>query len=761
MPSSFFAPSRGVPEAEARYAVFGGSILYWALGWGVAASLGARDVHWYLALATGPIAWIAWGLGWLHSWRTAAWWLVWAMVVVVAALSWNAAVEQTTIFLNLVVMIVFCGWVLGTRAALGMSLAAIGLVAALVLHEKMRWLQFLGMAYTIGFFLWVIYVERRRYERQLHKQQKSLEELRLHKRQAALLYQAVEQSPDSVLIVGLDGRVRYANKAFTSHSGYSSEEAIGSRSLDVSVNGLSADEHLNVRETVKSGGVWRGTLHNQRKDGSTVTESVSISPVYEDGQLSSFVEVKQDVTERLKAEEYIAFLQNFDGLTQLPNRYALARLLEKLLLQARVSRRMHTTSPSTWHAMLVVDLDRFKKFNDARGSAWSDALLQALALRLRTLVPETAFVARTTADQFAVVLENAGISRQDSRIQAYALASDLLLALDFLDVHYEGVERVPISCGIGFTVFPFVEPGLKMDATEHIMRRSSVALSQAKNQGMGKIHAYSEALAETAHRHLQVEKGLHEALEQGHLRLFVQHQVDMFGKVSGMEALVRWQHPQEGLISPGEFIPIAEESGLIIPLGDWVLEQVCLLLTHPRVKAGGYTLSANVSALQFQEPDFVPKLIALLQRTGVDATRLTLEFTESLLLADVEAIIRKMVTLRALGVQFAIDDFGTGYSSLSYLMRLPIQEIKMDQSFIRDLQPDAASGALVQAFLMVAKSQNLRVVAEGVEELAQTHVLQAWEPSILCQGYLFSRPIPAEQWLQDTDKLSDELLTQL
>ena len=410
--------------------------MYWALGWGVAASLETRELHWYIAMATAPIAWIAWGLGWLRSWRSAAWWLAWAMIAVVAALSWNSKAEQTTLFLNLVVMVVFCGWVLGTRAALGMSLAAIGLVVALVLHEKLKWLQFLGMSYTVGFFLWVIYIERRRYERQLHKQQKSLEELSQHKRQVALLYQAVDQSPDSVLIVGLDGRVRYANKSFATQYGYSSEEVIGRPSLEVSVNGLSADEHRSMRETVHSGGVWRGTLHNQRKDGSTVTESVSISPVYEDGQLSSFVEIKQDVTDRLQAEEYIAFLQNFDGLTQLPNRYSLARLLEKLLLQSRVGRRANSISPYIWHAMLVVDLDRFKKFNDARGSAWSDALLQALALRLRTLVPETAFVARTTADQFAVVIENAGSSRQESRLQAYALASDLLLALDFLDIHH-------------------------------------------------------------------------------------------------------------------------------------------------------------------------------------------------------------------------------------------------------------------------------------------------------------------------------------
>lgn len=757
MPSQFFSPSRGVREAEARYAVLGISILYWALGWGVAAGLDVKDLYWYVGLATGPMAWVSWMLGWLHSWRSAAWWQTSAMVLAMGLLAWNGKGEQTTLLLNLAVMVVFCGWVLGTRAALGMALAAVALVGTLVLNANMRWTQFLGVAYTIGFFLWVIHVGRRRYERQLHKLQRSLEELSAHKRQVAQLYQAMEQSDDSVLIVDLEGRVRYANKSFENHSGYSSEEVIGCRSRDVSVNGLSTDEHRVMRQTLESGRVWRGTLQNQRKDGSRIAESISISPVYEDGQLSSFVEVKQDISERVQAEEYIAYLQNFDSLTQLPNRYALVKLLEKLLLQARVEKRLQSASPSRWHAMLLVDLDRFKKFNDAHGSAWSDALLQALALRLRTLVPDSAFVARTTADQFAVVVEHAGNSRQESRMQAYALGSDLLLALDFLDLHYEGAERIPISCGIGFTVFPFVEPGLKMDAAEHIMRRSSVALNQAKNQGMGKIHAYSEALAETAHRHLKVEKGLHEALEHGHLRLYVQHQVDMFGKVAGMEALVRWQHPQEGLVSPGEFIPVAEESGLIIPLGDWVLEQVCLLLADPRVEAGGYTLSANVSALQFQEPDFVSKLTALLQRTGIDPKRLTLEVTESLLLTDVDAIIRKMVALRALGVQFALDDFGTGYSSLAYLIRLPIQEIKMDQSFIRNLQPDAASGALVQALLMVAKSQSLRVVAEGVEEFDQSHVLQALEPSILCQGYLFSKPIPAEQWLENPDRLSDAI----
>ncbi|MEG2049562.1 MAG: EAL domain-containing protein, partial [Comamonas sp.] len=201
------------------------------------------------------------------------------------------------------------------------------------------------------------------------------------------------------------------------------------------------------------------------------------------------------------------------------------------------------------------------------------------------------------------------------------------------------------------------------------------------------------------------------------------------------------------MVSPGEFIPVAEDCGLIVPLGDWMLEQVCLLLNDPRVRAAGYSLSVNVSPLQFQHADFVEKVKSAIQRTGIDPRKLTLEVTESLLLSDVDHAIQKMVNLVALGVQFALDDFGTGYSSLAYLMRLPIQELKLDQVFIRDLRVNAESRVLVEAILMLAKAKGLRVVAEGVEELEQAELLRALEPSILCQGYWFSRPVLAEDWM--------------
>lgn len=754
MTPPYTSPSLGLQDQAARRAVLVGSFLFWAFGWGVAATIDGRTLEWYVGIATGPVVWVVCLVGQLGAWRKAAWLLVAAQIMAVTVLGWHQQAESTNLLLNLVVCVSFSGWILGTRAALIVAVISTAVIGVMSAQGYFLWVQWWGVLYAMCFLLGVVFLGHRRFDLQLRKQQMALDELRVHKRQLSLLYQAVEQSPDSVLVVDLDGQVIYANAAFERQSGYARDEVLGKPSVEVSATGLSAEMRQAMRSSMEQGQVWRSMLQNRRKDGSLVTESVNISPVYEDGKLTNFVEVKQDVSERLQAEERISFLQNFDTLTQLPNRYALLSKLEQLLLQSRAVKRLQRQSKSTWHAMLQIDVDRFKKFNDARGSAWSDALLQALALRLRTLVPAEAFVARTNGDQFAVVLEHAGDTRQASRLQAYALATDLQVALDHVEVMYEGSERVPITCGIGFTVFPFVEPGLKQDAAEHVMRRSSVALNQAKLRGAGKVHAYSEAMAESAQRSLKLEKELHAALQNDQLLLYVQPQVDMWGKVVSAEALVRWRHPVEGLVSPAEFIPIAEESGLIVPLGDWVLQRVCQVLSLPQVQAAGYGLSANVSAMQLQEPDFVDKVIALIRKHDIQAQRLTLEVTESLLLSDVDSMIQKMVALHALGVQFAIDDFGTGYSSLSYLMQLPIQEIKMDQSFIRNLDPDAPSGAVVQALLMVAKSQKLRVVAEGVEEAQQAQILQAWEPSVLCQGYLFSKPMPVEQWLQEPDKLA-------
>lgn len=561
-----------------------------------------------------------------------------------------------------------------------------------------------------------------------------------------LLYNAVEQNPDSMLLVDLNGHLVYANQAFYKHTGYAREEALGRPSLDVSANGISAQERVHMRQLVEQGVPWRSILNNRRKDGSTLAESICISPVRDaQGQLTHFMELKQDITERLQAQQRITQLLNFDTLTLLPNRFALSRKLQELLDK---SKETGAKDSGYWHALLLLDMDRFAKFNAGRGIEWGDALLRAIALKLSSLVPQSAWVARTNADEFAVVLENVALSRLDARMMCYALATELQRGLSAQVVMHQKSELVQVSFCMGMTVFPFVEPSRKNDSVDHILRRASMAMHQAKSKGVGQIHTFSESLVEVNQRNLEIEKGLYEALQKDQLRLFIQTQVDMEDRVTSIEVLLRWEHPEQGLISPGQFIPVAEESDLIVQLGDWVLKQIESLLSHPSVYEAGLGISVNISARQFQQPDFIAKIKALVERTGSKRGRLTLEVTESMVLNDVEDAIHTMVALRGIGVDFALDDFGTGYSSLSYLQRLPIQEIKIDQSFIHDLEPDAESGALVQALLMVAKRLGLRVVAEGVESAEQAEVLRAWDPAILCQGYLFSRPIPAAEWLE-------------
>ncbi|MGN1056696.1 MAG: putative bifunctional diguanylate cyclase/phosphodiesterase, partial [Comamonas sp.] len=719
MPFSFLSNVQDRHQSAVRASVLLVSAWLWTLGWSVAAALLLRGETqtplFALHVLAGPFAWVAVWVGMRGHWRSAAIGLMLFIGLGTAYVAYDRGVYIVSSLMNIAVLTLFAGWALGWVGTLVVTVLAQALLVMLVLQGTFTWGRLFPMMVTCLFLGAVTVIARRAYERHIHKIETSVKELEEQQQKLRLLNGVVEEAPYSLAVVNLQGYLVYANPAFLRQSGYELSEVLGRSSLEVSLTGMDEATRLAMRTQVEVGEVWHGVLRNSDKANRPLTESITIAPIHDaDGTLRYLVEIKQDLSHRVQAEERIVQLQNFDALTQLPNRYALFRRLERLLQQSHVPLSMGY-SQIYWHAILLVDLDRFKRFNDARGTVWSDKLLQALALRLRNAVAETAFVARSTADQFAIVVENVGKGRHSSRMQAYALAQHLQKELQAIEVHHIGVERVPISCGIGFTVFPFVEPGLDRDAPEHILRRCSVALNQAKSKGTGMIHSYSEALAEHAQRHMQLEQGLHLALAHRQLRLFLQPQVDRHGRVAGLEALVRWQHPQEGLISPGEFIPVAEESGLIIAIGEWVLQQACELLAHPLVRDAGYSVSVNVSALQLQAPDFVPKITALLRRSKIDSKRLTLEVTESLLVEEVETSIQKMVALQALGVEFAIDDFGTGYSSLSYLTKLPVQEIKMDQSFIRNLEPETPSAALVKALLMVAKSRNLRVVAEGVE----------------------------------------------
>ncbi|MBQ0130852.1 MAG: EAL domain-containing protein [Comamonas sp.] len=562
-----------------------------------------------------------------------------------------------------------------------------------------------------------------------------------------LVLAAMEQSPESMAVVDQNGALLYANRTFLQRSGYALQEVIGRLAREVSANGMSDVARTQMRAVVERGDVWRGVLNNRRKDGTEIQEGVSISPLLgAQGQIIGFVELKQDITELMQAREQLAQLLSFDTVTLLPNRWALSQRLDEMVGKAE----SFPLVPAYWHALLLMDLDGWSKLHAAHGAQWSDALLRAIAQNLQSLLPPTAWVARTAGNEFAVILCDAARSRHDARMMAYTLATQLQRGLATSSLYRLGDgSPAQLSFCVGITVFPFTEPARKRDSQDHIYRRATLALYQAKAQGAGSVHAFSEALEHSTQRKLTIEHGLYEALAHDHLHMYVQKQVDIEGQVRGVEALLRWQPPGESLVSPGVFIPIAEESELIVQLGDWMLHQATHLLGHPLLRDTAMWVAVNISAKQFLQADFVDKIAALLSEKQIGPGRLRLEVTESMVLTNVEEAIQIMTRLNALGVHCALDDFGTGYSSLSYLHRLPIQEIKIDQSFIHHLEPDGKSGALVQALLMVAKSLQLRVVAEGVEQEDQAALLRAWYPAILCQGYLYSRPMPVSQWLQE------------
>lgn len=756
------------PDCITRYAVVVAALWSWLLGWVFGTFFNADDSFTRQALLalqwlSGPIAWLTLLVGWWGRWRWAAWWWSCAIWAMTAVYCWYTSPLHAASVMNLAVVVVFVWWALGRNEALGAAAITGVLFIALGVHGNVSWyLVCYGIAMLAFFAVAVMQSPRwltvrlrghhglpsddaAQGERALSVAHGDV--VRPDGVQATdqLLAQALLQSPESLLMVDQQGRVVFANATFLQQSGYALDEVLGRQSIDVSATGLSQAERQRMRQVVASGGAWRGVLSNRRKDGSMLTESICISGLRDaHGQQTHFVELKQDITELLAAQHRITQLLNFDTLTMLPNRYALLQRLQELLTESA----QRAAREQRWHALLLIDMDRFSKFNAAKGIAWSDGLLRAVAQRLGQLLPPGAWVARTTGDEFAVVLAGVADTRVDARLAMYALAQSLQTGMSELTVELQSPEVVQVSFAMGITVFPFVEPHRSSDSVDHILRRASMALRQAKAKGVGEVHAFSEALVESSERKVAVEKGLYEALAHNHLRMYVQPQVDADGRTVSVETLIRWQDPQQGLVPPGLFIPVAEESELIVLLGDWMLDHAGRLLTEPVVRQAGYGISVNVSAKQFMQPNFVQKVQRVLQQYEVPMGRLTLEITESMVLSEVEEVIRKLTTLRALGVHFALDDFGTGYSSLSYLRRLPIQEIKIDQSFIHDLEPDSSAGTLVQALLMLAKHMQLKVVAEGVETELQATVLRNLDPGILCQGFHYGQPQPVQEWLE-------------
>lgn len=545
---------------------------------------------------------------------------------------------------------------------------------------------------------------------------------------------AIEQSPESVVITDLEGRIEYVNACFTRNTGYSRAEAIGRNPRLLQSGKTPAETFRAMWTALAAGAAWQGELINRRKDGTEYVEIANIAPIRSaDGRVTHYVAVKQDITDRKQAEAEIHRLAFHDAMTGLPNR---ALLLDRLELALAVAHRQGHLD-----ALVLLNLDRFKYLNDAHGHTMGDLLLIAFGGRLAGLLREGDTLARVAADEFAILLQDLGPQRETASRRALAVAEKI--HADMRTPFRLGEnEETTLSVSIGITL----SPESANDSTEEALRRADTALHRAKAAGGNQTAFFETDMGVAVRQRYAVESELRRAIAADELRLYLQPQVDPDGRLAGAEALVRWQHPERGLLPPALFIGIAEESDLIVDLGAWVLSEACRLMARETMAGHPLRLSVNLSPRQFRQPGFVPWIKELLAATGADPTHLTLEVTEGLVIDNVEAVVAKMGELAALGIHFSVDDFGTGYSSLAYLKRMPIHELKIDKSFIQDAPLDPNDAALVETILSVARHMHLQVVAEGVETAAQADFLNT-RAAVIHQGYLYGKPEPAETWL--------------
>jgi len=547
------------------------------------------------------------------------------------------------------------------------------------------------------------------------------------------LSQAVEQSPDSVLITDLDGRIEYVNEAFLTHTGYTREEIQGENPRLLQSGLTPSETYESMWASLQRGETWRGELINQRKNGSEMVEFVTIAPVRDTtGNVSHYLAIKQDISDKKQAAAQIHRLSYFDSLTGLPNRTLLMDRLEQACTSGR---HLHYQE-----AILLLNIDRFKLINDAHSLVTGDALLRAFANRVSGLLREGDTIARVAGDEFAILLPDPSRGQGQANRRALSVAEKIHQQLQ-QPIIIEG-EIFSVTTSIGITTFP--EKAHETPA--NIMRRADTALHRAKAAG-GKQSAFFEiGMGEEAERSFRIERELRHGIAAGELRLFLQPQVNAKREMVGAEVLVRWEHPSQGLMPPAMFIPIAEESDLIIELGAWVLTESCRLIARQAQLSKPIRLSVNLSPRHFRQGNFVSWIKQMLSATGADPTSLTLEITEGLVIDNIDDVVSKMNALSDLGIHFSVDDFGTGYSSLAYLKRLPIQELKIDRTFVQDAPNDPNDAALVETILAVASHMHLKVVAEGVETEEQAAFLNA-RGNVIHQGYLFGKPGPADEWI--------------
>jgi len=539
-------------------------------------------------------------------------------------------------------------------------------------------------------------------------------------------------SHEGIVVTDENNLIIDVNPAFTDLTGYTLEEVLGKNPRIFQSGKQGPSFYRQMWQSIQAEGHWQGEIWDKRRDGVLHAKWLSISVIRRpDGTVYRYVGQFSDITEKKRQDELIWTQANFDALTNLPNR----RLLADRIHQAMAS-GARSGLPG---ALLSLDLDRFKQLNDTLGHSVGDQLLIEVSSRLQACIREEDTVARLGGDEFMVVLKELSGDQNEAAAQAEQVAEkirgELCRPYQLGDTEYHS------SSSVGIVLFHG-----NLESREDLLAHVDSAMYQAKAKGRNATCFFDSSMQAALEKRGQLESALRVALARREFMLYYQLQIDNTGGAIGAEALLRWQHPQLGMVSPAQFIPVAEETGLILSIGLWVLETACAQLARwqddPHLRH--LRIAVNVSVRQFREAGFVAQVSEVLKKTGIRPEVLKLELTESLVLDNVDDTIHKMQELKKLGIKFSMDDFGTGYSSLSYLSRLPIDQLKIDQSFVRDITTDPHDAAIVQTIISMAQSLEMEVIAEGVETQEQREFLES-RGCLAYQGYLYAKPLPIDE----------------
>jgi len=553
---------------------------------------------------------------------------------------------------------------------------------------------------------------------------RNISERKLAENTMRLANQAFENSLEGIAIVDAGRNIVTVNRAFTTITGYAPEEVVGKNPRLLNSGRQSPQFYEDMWAALAARQEWQGEIWNIRKNGEIYPQWLNITEVRDQhGKTANYVCVFSDISELKAAHASNLHAVYHDRLTELPNSVLFTDRLHQLFAQSRAQ-------PEQRIALMYLDLDRLKVVNDSMGREAGDQLLQMVATRLKQSIRAGDTLARMNGDEFAVLLSDIG-SAED----AVGVASHILHS--FEQPFPLNGEPIHVSLSIGISVYPTDCTG-----ADALLQNAAMAMYRAKKSGGLAYEMYDRELGAEAGKRLAIETGLRQALEHQEMELHYQPQFECHsGKLIGFEALLRWRHSEHGLLSPGVFLPIAEETGLIVPIGAWVLQTACAQAQAWRQHTQQHRLMAvNLSARQLQHPDIVQHVISALDNSGLPANCLELEITESMMMHDVDACVDIMHRLSVLGVEFSIDDFGTGYSSLAYLKKMPIKALKIDQSFIRDIAGNADGATIVGAIVAMSDSLGLRVVAEGIDDPAQLEHLKERYGQIIGQGFLLGRP---------------------